>query len=71
MLWLVQTTGVAVGEVDGDAVGVGAAVGLVDTPGSEQEARIDVAAATATSPGAVLRIPGYTGGRAKRGRTTA
>jgi hypothetical protein len=71
MLWLVQTTGVAVGEVDGDAVGVGAAVGLVDTPGSEQEARIDVAAATATSPGAVLRIPGYTGGSAKRGRTTA
>lgn len=55
-LWLVQTTGVAVGEVEGNGVGVDAAVGLVETPGSEQEARIDVAAATASSPGAVLRI---------------
>jgi hypothetical protein len=54
---LVQTFGVAVeaGETDGVAVGdVG--VGLEDVPGRAQAARIDVAAAMARRPGAVVRI---------------
>ena len=57
---LVHTTGVGVGagvdEGDGVAVGVVDDVGLVDVPGSAQAARIDVAAATARSPGAVVRM---------------
>jgi hypothetical protein len=55
---LVQTFGVAVeaGETDGVAAGNVDAVGLVDVPGRAQAARIDVAAATARRPGAVVRI---------------
>jgi len=62
----VQTFGVGVGasvgvgEAEPDGVEVGTADPdgvVVEVPGSAQEARIVVAAATARSPGAIVRMP--------------
>jgi hypothetical protein len=64
-LGFVQTFGVGVGarvgvgdaEPDGVEVGTADPDGLVEVPGNAQEARIVVAAATARSPGATVRMP--------------
>jgi hypothetical protein len=76
MLVFVQAFGVGVGDAVGvevgpvEALGSADALGLVAVPGSAQAARIDVAAAMASSPGVVLRIAVIRAARQKRGRTT-